>query len=238
MIAIMLALALTLATVGMTTLTQHALAYGNGYSCDPPWAYRCNVRNGGYSGYAYIQPAYAHTCSGWTHGYDTEWNAVSQGQTSIQQQKCGNGAILGPGATINCGQSFKSRPILLIFFLRRKSYNNAYNQAQSYHDVDYGGIWVTPSGFSCWGEWRCASGCNHAIVDAQRDLANGATVVQSECPYGHTEAYCNGYTQGYVYVWNLEIANQQGQSQQTIQQQQCTAINSPGACQQEQSSNQ
>jgi hypothetical protein len=50
-------------------------------------------------------------------------------------------------------------------------------------------------------------------------------------------AYCNGYTQGYVYAWNVEIANQNGQSQQLVQQQQCNINNSPGAvCSNEQSS--
>jgi hypothetical protein len=185
----MLALALTLATVGMATLTQHAFAYGEGAqpgdNCYHKFYYPCDNSGGSYSGYAYIQPAYAQDCT-------------------------------RPDSTC---------------------YGDSYNQQGTYHNVDYGGIWVTPSGFSCWGEWRCASGWNHAIVDAQTDLANGYTIAQSSCPWGHTEAYCNGYTQGYVYAWNLEIANQNGQSQQLVQQQQCNINNSPGAvCSNEQSS--
>jgi hypothetical protein len=143
MVAIMLALALTLATIGMTTLTQHALAYGD--------------NSGSYNGYAY-QPSYAQDC--------TRWDS-------------------------NC-------------------WNNVYNQPSTYHNVDYGsggGIWVTPSGFSCWGEWRCDSGWNHAIVDASNDFAAGYTYARSDCPDSdsHTQAYCTGYTQGYVYMWNLDV---------------------------------
>ena len=103
----------------------------------------------------------------------------------------------------------------------------AYQQPSTYSNVDYGGIWVTPSGFSCWGEWRCASGWNHAIVDAPRDYANNN--YDPSCN-DHTLAYCNGYTQGYVYAWNIEVNNQNpSQSQQTIQQQGCTIIGSPGS---------
>ena len=185
MVAIMLALALTLATVGMTTLTQHALAYDEGDNCYHKFYYPCDNSGGSYNGYAYIQPAYAQDCT-------------------------------RPDSTC---------------------YGDSYNQQGTYHNVDYGGIWVTPSGFSCWGEWRCASGWNHAIVDAPRDLANGYTIAQSSCPYGHTEAYCNGYTQGYVYAWNLDVqAQNQGQGPPTVQQQQCNIINSPGStCSNEQS---
>ena len=99
-------------------------------------------------------------------------------------------------------------------------------------DYNTGGIWVTPSGFSCWGEWHCASGWNHAIEQAPIDLAAGYTVAQSSCPDRHTEQYCNGYTQGYVYAWNLDIqSQQQGQSPPQAQTQQCasTVVNSPGA---------
>ena len=190
--AIMLALALTLATVGMATLTQHAFAYGEGAqpgdNCYHKFYYPCDNSGGSYSGYTYIQPAYAQDCT-------------------------------RPDSTC---------------------YGDSYNQQGTYHNVDYGGIWVTPSGFSCWGEWRCASGWNHAIVQAPIDLANGYTIAQSSCPDGHTEAYCNGYTQGYVYAWNIEVANQNqpSQSQQTLQQQQCTAVGPGASCSNEQSSNQ
>ncbi|MFZ0513198.1 MAG: hypothetical protein WAM14_16425, partial [Candidatus Nitrosopolaris sp.] len=179
MVAIMFALALTLATVGMTTLTQHALAYGEGAqpgdNCYHKFYYPCDNSGGSYSGYAYIQPAYAQDCT---------------------------------------------RP-------DSSCYGDSYNQQGTYHNVDYGGIWVTPSGFSCWDEWRCASGWNHAIVDAPRDYANNN--YDPSCN-DHTQAYCNGYTQGYVYAWNIEVNNQNpSQSQQTIQQQGCTIIGSPGS---------
>ncbi|MFZ0510059.1 MAG: hypothetical protein WAM14_00510, partial [Candidatus Nitrosopolaris sp.] len=159
MVAIMFALALTLATVGMTTLTQHALAYGEGAqpgdNCYHKFFYPCDNSGGSYSGYVYIQPAYAQDCT-------------------------------RPDSTC---------------------YGDSYNQQGTYHNVDYGGIWVTPSGFSCWGEWRCDSGWIHAIVDASNDFAAGYTYARSDCPDSdsHTQAYCTGYTQGYVYMWNLDV---------------------------------
>lgn len=175
MVAIMLALALTLATVGMTTPTQHALAFwGGGYYCEAPWArhdpncYNYSTNN---------QPTYTQTYA----------------------QDC-------------------SRP-------DSNCYNNGYIQPLNPTPTSY--ISVAPDGFSCYGEWRCASGWNHAIVDAPRDYANNN--YDPSCN-DHTQAYCNGYTQGYVYAWNIEVNNQNpSQSQQTIQQQGCTIIGSPGS---------
>ncbi|MFZ0511759.1 MAG: hypothetical protein WAM14_09155 [Candidatus Nitrosopolaris sp.] len=49
----------------MTTLTQHALAYGEGAqpgdNCYPKFYYPCDNSGGSYSGYAYIQPAKNYT---------------------------------------------------------------------------------------------------------------------------------------------------------------------------------
>jgi hypothetical protein len=128
----------------MTTLTQHALATGytqTYYSCDPPWAYRCNVPS--YSGYAYIQPAYAQDC--------TRYDSYCWG--------------------------------------------NAYNQQPTYTQVN------EINGFDCYGEWRCVSGWNQAIVQAQTDFQAG----QGEniaCPDGHTDNFCSGWTHGYDTEWN------------------------------------
>lgn len=81
-------------------------------------------------------------------------------------------------------------------------------------------------GFDCYGDWRCASGWNHAIVQAQSDWTNGHTE-DSTCPPGHTWLYCTGWTNGYTIQWNDFVSAQS--SQQLIQQQQCININSLGA---------
>jgi hypothetical protein len=65
--------------------------------------------------------------------------------------------------------------------------------------------WI--GGFNCFGEPRCVSGWNHAIIQAQTDWNSGQyTKIQNggnpECFVGHTQAYCNGYINGYTYEWN------------------------------------
>jgi hypothetical protein len=59
----------------------------------------------------------------------------------------------------------------------------------------------------CYGEWRCVSGWNHAINQAQTDWNSGQYTKEQnggnpDCFTGHTQAYCNGYTKGYAYEWN------------------------------------
>ena len=65
--------------------------------------------------------------------------------------------------------------------------------------------WI--GGFNCFGEPRCVSGWNHAIIQAQTDWNSGQyTKIPNggnpDCFVGHTQAYCNGYTKGYTYEWN------------------------------------
>jgi tetratricopeptide (TPR) repeat protein len=65
--------------------------------------------------------------------------------------------------------------------------------------------WI--GGFNCFGEPRCVSGWNHAIIQAQTDWNSGqyTKIPNGGNPYcfvGHTQAYCNGYTKGYTYEWN------------------------------------
>src|SRR5215469_10649761 len=65
--------------------------------------------------------------------------------------------------------------------------------------------WI--GGFNCFGEPRCVSGWNHAIIQAQTDWNSGQYTEipnggNSDCFIGHTQAYCNGYTEGYTYEWN------------------------------------
>lgn len=61
--------------------------------------------------------------------------------------------------------------------------------------------WI--GGFNCFGEPRCVSGWNHAIIHAQTDWNSGQYTKMPnggnpDCFVGHTQAYCNGYT----YEWN------------------------------------
>jgi hypothetical protein len=92
-------------------------------------------------------------------------------------------------------------------------------------------------GFDCYGEWRCASGWNHAIIQAQTDWDSGQyTKIPNggnpDCFEGHTEAYCNGYTEGYTYEWNALYQWQQSQiptGPDLGSQLQCINNNSPGA---------
>ena len=179
----MLALTLTLATVGMTTLTQHALADASqpGDPCYHHFAYPCDSVQQGNNGY---QQVYAQDCT-------------------------------RPDS--NCNY-------------------DGFNQQPNIQQVQY--VQFAENGFSCYGEWRCASGWNHAIVDAWSDYHSGVTIAQNQCPDGHTDAYCSGYVQGYTQQWNDLVNSQPGQQQQ-LQQQQCVINNSPGAvCTQNEQANQ
>jgi hypothetical protein len=62
--------------------------------------------------------------------------------------------------------------------------------------------WI--GGFNCFGEPRCVSGWNHAIIHAQTDWNSGQYTKilnggNPDCFVAHTQAYCNGYTEGYTY---------------------------------------
>jgi hypothetical protein len=66
--------------------------------------------------------------------------------------------------------------------------------------------WI--GGFNCFGEPRCVSGWNHAIIQAQTDWNSGQyTKIPNggnpDCFVAHTQAYCNGYADGYTYEWNI-----------------------------------
>ncbi|MGC1927822.1 MAG: tetratricopeptide repeat protein, partial [Candidatus Nitrosopolaris sp.] len=72
--------------------------------------------------------------------------------------------------------------------------------------------WI--GGFNCFGEPRCVSGWNHAIIQAQTDWNSGQyTKIPNggnpECFVEHTQAYCNGYAEGYAYEWNTLYQGQQ-----------------------------
>jgi hypothetical protein len=61
------------------------------------------------------------------------------------------------------------------------------------------------------------SGWNRAIIQAQTDWDSGQyTKIPNggnpDCFVGHTQAYCNGYTEGYSYEWNTLYQWQQSQT--------------------------
>jgi hypothetical protein len=95
-------------------------------------------------------------------------------------------------------------------------------------------------GFDCYGEWRCVSGWNHAISQAQTDWNSQAFTVDSggnNACYGHTNAYCNGYQAGYNYQWSTWAYDYHHglypfniiQGQENNQNTKCVINDSPGA---------